>query len=175
MKILLISTLLLILVIQSCFLFKDSTLDRIKKEKLLRVGYANEIPYAFMDLDGALTGEAPVIAREILGKMGEIRMEGIFSEFGSLIPNLKSGRIDMIAAGMFITPERCKQISFSDPTYRIGQAFLVKKGNPKRLHSYADVANHKSAILCVMSGAIEKTYAKQTPKNITANDLCRSY
>ena len=37
----------------------------------------------------------------------------MLTEFGSLIPGLKAGRFDIIAAGMFINPKRCAEIAFS--------------------------------------------------------------
>ena len=32
---------------------------------------------------------------------------------GFVIPGLNAGRFDLIAAGLFITPERCEQVAFS--------------------------------------------------------------
>ncbi|WP_369392660.1 hypothetical protein [Paraburkholderia kururiensis] len=50
---------------------------------------------------------------------------------------------------MYITPERCKQVAFADPQYQIQDTLLVLKGNPKKLHSYADVASCKRGPPCV--------------------------
>ncbi len=138
----------------------ETTLERAKKIGVIRIGFANDIPYGYATPDGALTGEAPEIARRVLAQIGINKIEGVFTEFGSLIPALKAGRFDIIAAGMFVTPDRCKEINFSEPTYRIGQAFLVKAGNPHNLHSYKDVAANSEAILCVMDGAVEGKYAE---------------
>lgn len=137
------------------------TLDRIRREGVVKVGYANEAPFAYRDSEtGRLRGEAPEIAREIAKRMGVSEVEGILTEFGSLIPGLKAGRFDVIAAGMYIKPERCKEIAFSNPTYKIGEAFLVKRGNPLDLHSYESVAGHPSARLGVVAGAVELGYAR---------------
>ena len=125
------------------------------------VGYANEAPYGFAASDGTVTGEAPEIAKHILGQMGVEEVEGVITEFGSLIPGLNAGRFDMIAAGMFLTPQRCQQITFSEPTYGIGQAFLIQEGNPKNINNYEDVAANSDVTLAVMGGAIEGQYAQQ--------------
>lgn len=138
-----------------------STLEKLKEQGSIGVGYANEAPFAYATPDGGLTGEAPEIAKVILEKMGIPKIEGVLTEFGSLIPGIKAGRFDMIAAGMFITPKRCEQIAFSEPTYGLGQSLIVKEGNPKNLHNYDDIANNSDAKLGVMAGAIEKTYAQQ--------------
>ncbi len=141
--------------------FVAGTLEKIKEDGVVRVGYANEAPFAYMDTStGKLTGEAPEIVRVILNKMGINKVEGVLTEFGSLIPGLKARRFDMIAAGMYITPERCKGASFSNPTYTIGQAFIVKKGNPLNLQSYEDVAKNEQAKIGVVVGAVERGYAR---------------
>ena len=139
----------------------ESTLDRIQRTGVVRVGYANEAPYAYMDSESSsLTGEAPEILRRIMAELGVDEVEGVLTEFGALIPGLKAKRFDIIAAGMYITPERCEQIAFSNPSYTIGEAFVVMQGNPLDLHSFEDVREHESATLGVMAGAVEHGYAK---------------
>ena len=135
--------------------------EKIAETGKVVIGIANEAPYGFTAADGTVTGEAPEIARHILGEMGVKDVEGVITEFGSLIPGLNAGRFDMIAAGMFLTPERCQQITFSEPTYGIGQAFLIKEGNPKDIHDYEDVAANSDVTLAVMGGAIEGQYAQK--------------
>lgn len=126
-----------------------------------RVAYANEAPYGYLDpATGRVTGEAPEIARVLLRRVGIEDVEMVVTEFGSLIPGLKAGRFDMVAAGMYITPERCREIAFSRPTYAIGEAFLVAGGNPLDLHSFEDVAAHGTARIGVMGGAVEHGYAR---------------
>src|SRR5690606_9449688 len=94
----------------------QSTLEAAKAAGTIRVGYANEAPYAYMDSgSNKVTGEAVEIARVVLKRMGVNEVEGVLTEFGSLIPGLQAKRFDIIAAGMYITPERCQQALFSNP------------------------------------------------------------
>lgn len=137
-----------------------STLETAREAGRIRVGYANEAPYAYMDsASGGITGESVEIARHVLDKLGIREVEGVLTEFGSLIPGLQAGRFDMIAAGMYVTPERCRQVAFSNPTYGVGQAFIVKQGNPLGLDSYDAAAANDKARLGVVVGAIESEYA----------------
>ncbi|CAB3717250.1 hypothetical protein LMG3458_03641 [Achromobacter deleyi] len=139
-----------------------NTLEAAKAAGKIRIGYANEAPFAFMDSKEAkVTGESVEIARVVLKRMGINEVEGVLTEFGSLIPGLQAKRFDIIAAGMYVTPERCGQVAFSDPTYGVGEAFLVKQGNPKNLHSYEDVVKNPDAKLGVVVGAIEGEYASK--------------
>ena len=50
--------------------------------------------------------------------------------FGSLLPALISGKVDMIGAGISITEERMQKVLFSEPYYKSGIAALVRKKNP---------------------------------------------
>lgn len=140
----------------------ESTLARAKSAGTIRIGYANEAPFAYLDsATDRLTGEAPEIARVVLKDLGIDNVEAVLTEFGSLIPGLQAGRFDIIAAGMYILPKRCEQIAFSNPTYSIGQSFVVAQGNPLKLGSYTDVANNDKARLGVVSGAVERSYAEK--------------
>lgn len=137
-----------------------TTLEKVRKQGVVRIGFANEAPYAYIDSKtGKLTGESPEIARVILKRLGVKEVEGVLVEFGALIPGLKAGRFDIIAAGMYITPPRCGQITFSNPTYGIGEAFIVRKGNPLKLHSYEDIKKNPKVRFGVVTGAIEREYA----------------
>ncbi len=139
----------------------EATLERARKNGYVRVGFANESPFAYATPDGKLTGEAPEIAKVILKRMGIPQIDGVLTEFGSLIPGLQAGRFDIIAAGMFVTRARCGQILFSEPTYGIGEDLLVPKGNPKKLKDYGSIAANRRLKLAVEAGAIEMTYAQK--------------
>jgi polar amino acid transport system substrate-binding protein len=140
--------------------FAETTLERAKADGFIRVGFANEAPFGYATPDGKLTGEAPEVAKAVLAKIGIPQVDGVLTEFGSLIPGLKAGRFDIIAAGMFINPKRCAEIAFSEPSYGIGQAMLVTKGNPKAVKDFSTFASNKDLKLAVMSGAVEVGYAK---------------
>jgi polar amino acid transport system substrate-binding protein len=137
-----------------------STLERAKQDGFIRVGFANEAPFGFATPEGKLTGEAPEVAKAVLNAIGIPQIDGVLTEFGSLIPGLKAKRFDIIAAGMFITPKRCAEIAFSEPSYGIGQAMLVKAGNPKQIADYGSIVANKDLKLAVMAGAVEAGYAK---------------
>jgi polar amino acid transport system substrate-binding protein len=140
--------------------FAETTLERAKADGYIRVGFANEAPFGYATPDGKLTGEAPEVAKAVLAKMGIPQVDGVLTEFGSLIPGLKAKRFDIIAAGMFINPKRCAEIAFSEPSYGIGQAMLVKAGDPKGIKDYSSIKANPDLKLAVMSGAVEVGYAK---------------
>jgi len=136
----------------------ETALERAKNEGYVTVGFANEKPYAYQTSEGELTGESVEVAREVLKNLGINEMRGVLTEFGSLIPGLQAKRFDMVTAGMFITPERARDVSFANPEYGIGEAIAVKKGNPLEIYSYEDIASHDTATVAVPGGAIEYDY-----------------
>ena len=65
-------------------------------------------------------------------------------DFGGLIPALQSGRIDLVAAGMYASAERAKLVNFAQ-YMKAGEASLVKAGNPKGLTSLDKVCDVTAA------------------------------
>ena len=138
------------------------TLAEAKERGDITVGFANEKPYAYKTADGELTGEAVEIARVILERLGIQEMRGELTEFSSLIAGLQAKRFDIVTAGMFINAERCEAVAFANPEYSIGEAIAVKKGNPLNIKSYEDIANHDTAKVAVMAGAVEIGYLEKS-------------
>jgi polar amino acid transport system substrate-binding protein len=134
----------------------NSTLERIREAGFVRIGYATEAPYAY-EAGGHVTGEAPEIARVAFRRLGVDSVVWIRREFAALIGDLQRGRFDVIAAGMFITPER--EIAFTVPTFCVGPALLVRRGNPRGLDGYAAVRADTGARLAVVEGAVEQRIA----------------
>ncbi|EPR31504.1 ABC-type transporter, periplasmic subunit family 3 [Alkalidesulfovibrio alkalitolerans DSM 16529] len=122
----------------------------------LRVGYAIEPPYSFLSETGEVTGEGPEIVRHVAARLELDNVRWILMGFGSLIDELRDGRIDVVGTPMFITPERTSLVRFSVPVSQVGQGLLVLGGNPKKLHSYEDAAAHADAVVAVLAGAVEK-------------------
>jgi polar amino acid transport system substrate-binding protein len=138
----------------------ETTLERAKRTGEIRIGYANEAPFAYTLPDGRVTGESPEIAKMVFDKMGIRKVSPVLTEWGGLIPGLLAGRFDVIAAGMYITPERMRQVLFTDPHYQLRDTLLVAKGNPGHLNSYADIVKNNNAKLAVMAGTAQYQYAR---------------
>lgn len=138
------------------FLPVDRSLNRVVSDGVIRIGYAVEAPYAFLKPGGEVSGEAPEVAKVIAAQLGVPRIEWRQMEFDALIPQLEAGRIDVIAAGMFVTPERARRVHFSKPTLRVRQGLLTRSGNPLQIHSYAQAVSHPDIKVAVLSGSAEQ-------------------
>ncbi|TCS60543.1 ectoine/hydroxyectoine ABC transporter substrate-binding protein EhuB [Varunaivibrio sulfuroxidans] len=136
----------------------QNTLEKIRKQGYIRIGFANEAPYSYATASGKLTGESPSVFKHVMKKLGVNEVDGVLTEWGSLIPGLKAGRFDAIVASMYVTPKRCKQVIFANPTYGIGEAFIVKKGNPDGINTFADAVKKKLKVAFI-AGTAEVGYA----------------
>ncbi len=137
---------------------EQSTLQKAIDEGSITVGFAGEAPYSF-EQDGELTGASVALAKEIFSRLGVDEVDGVNTEFGSLIPGLNAERFDVISAGMSILPERCEQASFGNPEFMYTTALMTKKDNPEGVKNLDDVKK-KGLKLATMTGAIESDYAK---------------
>ena len=83
-------------------------------------------PFSFVDGSHAVVGFDIEIAALVAQKL-DMKLEVVNMEFGSMIPALISGKVDMIAACITITDERAKKVLFSEPYYTGGIAALVRE------------------------------------------------
>ncbi|CAD6513158.1 glutamine ABC transporter substrate-binding protein GlnH [Candidatus Profftia tarda] len=77
-------------------------------------------------------------------------------DFSGIIPGLQTRNIDLALAGISITNERAKEISFSEGYYNSGLQIIVKKDN-KEIKSIEDL---EGKILAVKSGTESVDYAR---------------
>ncbi|MFQ5437637.1 MAG: transporter substrate-binding domain-containing protein [Paracoccaceae bacterium] len=114
--------------------------DRIDAGESIRIGFANEVPWAYPGDNNAPLGFVNAHAIGVLNAMGYDNIEPVVTDWGGLIPGLKAGRFDVITGGMYILAERCANVAFSDPMAKVGDILIVPAGNPKNLHNMDDVA-----------------------------------
>ena len=134
---------------------RETSLAQVRQRGVIRVGYAVEAPYAYVD-DGRVIGESPDVATRVVHGLGIPKIAWVQTTFDRLIPELIQGRFDVIAAGMFITDDRRHQVAFSQATFLVRQALLVKRGNPLALHAYDDLAASDSCRVAVVASAFER-------------------
>lgn len=135
------------------------TLDRLKEQGFVRIAIANEPPWTAVNADGSVTGAAPEVARAVMKKLGVAELLASVSEYGAMIPGLQAHRFDMVTAGLFIKPERCAAVIFSQPDLCDGESFAVKKGNPLGIKTYADLGAHKTVRVGAPGGGTEERLA----------------
>jgi polar amino acid transport system substrate-binding protein len=82
-------------------------------------------------------------------------------DFAGLVPALQSGRINLVAAGMYSSEERVQQVDFVE-YMKAGEASLVEAGNPEGIESLEDICGVTAALVVgtVESEIIEEQSGK---------------
>lgn len=135
------------------------TLENLKEQGFARIAIANEPPFTAVAADGKVSGAGPDVAREVFKRMGVPDVVASISEYGAMIPGLQARRFDAVTAGLFMKPERCRAVAYSQPILCDGEAFAVAKGNPKNFQSYADIAANADAKIGAPGGGTEERLA----------------
>jgi polar amino acid transport system substrate-binding protein len=130
----------------------QDTLARAKESGTLRIGFANEMPFAYATPAGELTGFDIEVLHSLLADMGVKDFDGGVTNFGGMIPGLVAKRFDLVTSAIYIRPDRCKQVAFGEPLYVLGDALVVQAGNPKNIHSYQDLAKNPELRLANTAG-----------------------
>ncbi|MGM0548397.1 MAG: basic amino acid ABC transporter substrate-binding protein [Bacillota bacterium] len=88
-------------------------------------------PFEYVE-DGEIVGFDIDIVKAIADLQGfEVEFRDL--SFDSLVPGLASGSLDLVAAGMTISEQRKKAVSFSEPYYSANQSVLVHQDSEEDL------------------------------------------
>lgn len=117
------------------------------------------VPFTFLDtktntIQGAVVDMAQAIAKD---QNITIEIQGM--PFSTLIPSLTSGKIDIIAAALGITPARKEVVDFTAPVYSYGEGLVVKADDAKE---YASPEDLKGAVIGVQVGTVYEAPMRAT-------------
>jgi polar amino acid transport system substrate-binding protein len=122
-------------------------------ENKITVGTSADFaPFEYIDENGDIVGFDIELITTILENLNytvEVKDIG----WDPLIPSIKSGNIDVIAAAMTITDEREEQIDFSDPYYEADQSILIKTDVGVEINMSDDLDNFTQSISNLTIGA----------------------
>lgn len=133
---------------------------KIQKSGVLRIGTdATYPPFEWIDTaTGEVEGFDVELVHELCREIG-CKAEFVVVPFDGIIAGLVSGKYDMIASTFTITPERSKQVAFSDPYYDGGQSIAV----PVYDSSTTGVDDLQGKTIAVQLGTTGERRASQIP------------
>lgn len=138
----------------------SDTLAEIRERGFVRVAFANEPPYSEVGEDGtSISGAAVEVPRAVMARLGVEEVDGVVIPYDAMIPGLQARRFDMVTAGLFMTPDRCAEVLYSEPDVCGTESFAVPEGNPLGLDSYGSLAD-EDAVVGVPGGSVEEEYAQ---------------
>lgn len=124
----------------------DPYLQKIKKRGTMIVGLSADYPpYEFHKTvkgKDAIIGFDVSIAKRIAKDLG---VHLVIKEMGfdALLGALQTGKIDMIISGMSETPERAKEVTFSDTYLVVQNTVMVRKSDLNKYQKTTDFAGVK--------------------------------
>jgi len=115
-------------------LAQADAMDDILKRGTLRVGIAEFVPWAMPGKRGGHVGYDVDLGVKIAKDM-DVRAEFKVYEWKDIIAALEAGEVDMIAAGIVVTPQRALRVTFTEPVALSGA------GMATNTHMTKDVEN----------------------------------
>lgn len=107
---------------------KGATLKDVQKAGKLLVATSPDFP-PFESLEGdAVVGIEPDIMKLICDKLG-VDVEFVQMDFDSVLIGIQAAKYDCAMSGITVTPEREKNMLFTDPYYNAAQVIVVAEGS----------------------------------------------
>ena len=113
-----------------CFTAGCGGVKKAEGPKVLKVGTEVTFPPFEFREEGSkeFSGFDMDLIRAI-GKKLDMEIQILDMDFEALIPAVKRGNLNLVIAGVTITPDRQKIVDMSDPYYTSGLCIVVSKGN----------------------------------------------
>ncbi len=140
-------------------LSKESVIEKIQKQGVLRVGMSTFVPWAMKDKKGELVGYEIDVAKKLAQDMG-VEVEFVPTAWSGIIPALLTGKFDVIIGGMGITPERNLKVNFTMPYEFSGMSMVAHKKKAAGFSSIGDF-NKKEVIIAVRMGTTAEQAARK--------------
>lgn len=132
----------------------------------LTIGTSAEYePFEYVE-DGEYKGFDLELAQAIADDLGlELKIENV--DFDTIVPGVASGtKYDMGIAAITATPEREKEVGFTDSYYMDDQAIVTMADNTEITgDNYADALNAEGMKIAVQSGSTAEAFAKENFPN----------
>ncbi len=143
----------------STVVFAGPTIDRIVKKGELVVGTSGDYPpFSAKGKDGKLIGLDIDLATAIASVM-EVKVKIVDMPFKDLMPDLQSGKIDIIISAMTIVPKRNLKVAFIGPYFISGQSVMTTKAVAMSVDNLNDI-NKPDFTLAVPAGTTSEIVAK---------------
>ncbi|HCY1256418.1 TPA: ABC transporter permease subunit [Staphylococcus aureus] len=152
---------------------QNQTWEKIKERGELRVGLSAD--YAPMEFEHTVNGKTEYAGVDIdlakkIAKDNNLKLKIVNMSFDSLLGALKTGKIDIIISGMTSTPERKKQVDFSDSYMMTKNIMLVKKD---KVSEYKDIKDFNNKKVGAQKGTEQEKIAQTEIENASITSLSR--
>jgi ABC-type amino acid transport substrate-binding protein len=134
---------------------EDSTLAKIRKDGVLKVGYAQTGPWFYKD---AKTGELGGIYKDVVDRLcKELEIKPEYKEvtWANSTVGLRRGDYDLFGSSLTYTIPRALVVNYIGPLYSKGSLLMIHKDNAGKFKTAADF-NDPSVTFSVVAGGSEE-------------------
>jgi len=108
---------------------KTSVLKKVLERGTIRVGDCLSFaPFGFINKAGNPDGYDVDIAKQMASDLG-VKLKMVDTSSANRIPNLLTGKVDVVICNFTENTERAKQIAFTNPYVVAGESLLVRKSS----------------------------------------------
>lgn len=132
--------------------------QQIRNQGSMRVGVALSSPWALRDAGNELIGFEIDVARKLAEDM-EVAPAFRVYDYDELIPALEAGEIDIIIAGLSVTPERALHVNFSQPYASSGIALATNLSSTASVERLEDL-NSDAYSIAAVGGSVAAELAR---------------
>ena len=151
---LIIATVLCVVCLAGCGNKGLSMAELEKKGELVIATSPDFPPFEELTSDGKVEGIEIEILKLICAELGvELKIETM--NFESVLPGVQAGKYDIGVSGISVTPDREKNVLFTDPYCLAAQAIVVVEGSP--ITKKADLAGKA---VSVQSGTTAESFCR---------------
>lgn len=135
------------------------SLDDVLERGTLRVGVSLFAPWTMLDDSGTLSGFEIDVGNKIAEDMG-VKAEFKNYKWEEIIPALVRGEVDMIAAGMAITPGRALKVSFSQGYSDAGISLATNTPMTRKIANLKQL-DQEGIVIAVVKDTVSVDVAKR--------------
>jgi polar amino acid transport system substrate-binding protein len=125
----------------------------------LRIGVAMFVPWTFNTNSGDIDGFDIAVGRKLAKDMG-VKPDFKVYPFEEIISALRNGEIDLIAAGMAITPKRALKVNFTIPYMESGVGIATNIERTKNVKSFAEM-NRSNIVIATVKDTLADDFANR--------------
>lgn len=154
----------------------QSTLEKVKEERLLRVGYhPDHLPYSFFNSKGRLVGLDVELMHRLASRL-EVTLHFLPYSYDTLVEQLDNGEIDLAVGGLTTNPERLMVAGFTHSYQSATIAIVVPDHRRLEFTTWDKVGSTPALRLAVLQKDVAAAARRMLPRaEIVAIDSLRTY
>lgn len=140
-----------------------STMERLRDTRSLRIGFhPDHLPYSFVNRAGELVG-LDIELMHLLGRRLDLQLEFIPYTYDSVLSDLESGRLDLVAGGLMVKPERLLRANFTQQYQTATLAIVLRDYRRDEFTTWEAISQRVGLRLAVAYEDLLRPAERQVP------------